>query len=267
MRNTEFYFQESLTWSDVTSGPASFRLNDSGSIHDVAGMSAFSFLGVERPLLAGYCNTPIVLAIARVTNPTLHFQIGNFVNIPFIEVVGESLRRDVTKNVDRLVRSTVIDWNTYEYSWNFESLPILMVSSDTTSTLESSYTVWITQNREIIAEMQRLEEENNHFFIDAYGLQEELTPDVPIEEITLTMNPAYRYGGNLTEEEQWIYFRRDTMKELISYAIGCMVGRYKPGRAGPHLRPQRRHGLRRKPLHYVPCRPRRHRPAHRLRLV
>ena len=88
-QNTEFYFQESLTWSDVTSGPPSFRLNDRGSIHDVAGMSAFSFRGVERLLLAGYCNTPIVLAIARITNPTLHFQIGNFVNIPFIEVVGE----------------------------------------------------------------------------------------------------------------------------------------------------------------------------------
>ena len=65
-QNTEFYFQESLTWSDVTSGPPSFRLNDRGSIHDVAGMSAFSFRGVERLLLAGYCNTPIVRAIARV---------------------------------------------------------------------------------------------------------------------------------------------------------------------------------------------------------
>ena len=90
LRNTEFYFQESLTWSDVTSGPASFRLKGSGGIHDVTGMSAFSFRGVERLLLAGYCNTPIVLAIARTTNPTLHFQIGNFVNIPFIEVVGKT---------------------------------------------------------------------------------------------------------------------------------------------------------------------------------
>ena len=225
-RNTEFYFQESLTWSDVTSGPASFRLNDSGSIHDVAGMSAFSFRGVARLLLAGYCNTPIVLAIARVTNPTLHFQIGNFVNIPFIEGVGEDFSRDVTKNVDWLVRSTIIDWNAYERSWNFESLPILMASSDTTSTLESSYAAWTTQNRETIAEMQRLEEENNRLFIDAYGLQGELTPDIPIEEITLTVNPTCSYGGNLTEEDQWTRFRQDTMAELVSYAIGCMMGRY-----------------------------------------
>ncbi len=189
-------------------------------------MSAFSFRGVRRLLLAGYCNTPIVLAIARATNPTLSFPTGYFMNIPFIEVVGENLSRDVTKNVDWLVRRTTIDWNAYERSWNFKSLPILMVSSDTISTLESSYTAWITQNRETIAEMQRLEEENNRLFINAYGLQDELVPDVPIEQITLTVNPAYRYGGKLTTEEQWAYFRRDTMKELVSYAIGCMMGRY-----------------------------------------
>jgi type II restriction/modification system DNA methylase subunit YeeA len=74
--------------------------------------------------------------------------------------------------------------------------------------------------------MKRLEEENNRFFIDAYGLADELTPDVPIEQITLTVNPAYRYGGKLTEKEQWTRFRQDTMEELVSYAIGCMMGRY-----------------------------------------
>ena len=74
--------------------------------------------------------------------------------------------------------------------------------------------------------MKRLEEENNRLFIDAYGLADELTPDVPIEQITLTVNPAYRYGGKLTEEEQWTRFRQDTMEELVSYAVGCMMGRY-----------------------------------------
>ena len=118
------------------------------------------------------------------------------------------------------------DWNAYERSWDFQSLPLLTASSDPTPTLESSYTAWITQNKGTIAEMKRLEEENNRLFIDAYGLQGELTPDVPIEQITLTVNPAYRYGGKLTEEEQWTRFRQDTMEELVSYAIGCMMGRY-----------------------------------------
>src|SRR5690606_32933171 len=102
----------------------------------------------------------------------------------------------------------------------------LTASSGPTPTLESSYTAWITQNRATIAEMKRLEEENNRLFIDAYGLADELTPDVSLSQITLTVNPAYRYGGKLTEEEQWTRFRQDTMQELVSYAIGCMMGRY-----------------------------------------
>ena len=81
-------------------------------------------------------------------------------------------------------------------------------------------------------EMQRLEEENNRIFIDAYGLQDELTPEVPLNEITLTCNPHYRYGNNKNEEELETLLLADTMKEFISYAVGCMFGRYsldKPG--------------------------------------
>jgi hypothetical protein len=126
----------------------------------------------------------------------------------------------------RILEVSEIDWNAYERSWDFENLPLLTVSTAPAPTLESSYTAWITQNRDTIAEMKRLEEENNRLFIDAYGLQDELTPDVPIEQITLTVNPAYRYGVKLTEEQQWSRFRQDTMEELVSYAVGCMMGRY-----------------------------------------
>jgi hypothetical protein len=81
-------------------------------------------------------------------------------------------------------------------------------------------------------EMQRLEEENNRIFIEAYGLEDELTPDVPLKEITLTCNPYYRYGDNKSEAELEALLLADTMKEFISYAVGCMFGRYsidKPG--------------------------------------
>jgi type II restriction/modification system DNA methylase subunit YeeA len=69
-------------------------------------------------------------------------------------------------------------------------------------------------------------------FIDAYGLQDELTADVPLEQITLTINPHYRYGGNLSDTELAQRFQSDTLAELISYAIGCMMGRYRLDRAG-----------------------------------
>ena len=80
--------------------------------------------------------------------------------------------------------------------------------------------------------MQCLEEENNRVFIDAYGLQEDLTSEVPLNEITLTCNPHHRYGGNKSKEELEAQLREDTLKELISYAVGCTMGRYsldKPG--------------------------------------
>ena len=98
--------------------------------------------------------------------------------------------------------------------------------------LSTIYTSLRQQWQEMTLEMQRLEEENNHIFIEAYGLQDELTPDVPLSEITLTCNPHYRYKGKKTKAELEILLRADTMREFISYAVGCMFGRYsldKPG--------------------------------------
>ena len=78
----------------------------------------------------------------------------------------------------------------------------------------------------MVDEMQRLEEENNRIFIDAYGLQDELTPEVPLREITLTCNPKYRYGDDKTDEQLEKLLQTDTIKELLSYAVGCAMGRY-----------------------------------------
>ena len=91
--------------------------------------------------------------------------------------------------------------------------------------LSDIYKLKRTQWNAAVEEMKRLEEENNRIFIDAYGLQEELTPDVPLKEITLTCNPVYRYGeGDAADLEK--RFLADTMKELLSYAVGCAMGRY-----------------------------------------
>ena len=171
--------------------------------------------------------------LTRILNPTLATNIGDIERLPV------NVENHDCQLITQLVALARDDWDAYERSRDFQSLLILTASSEPTSTLESSYTAWITQNRETIAEMRRLEEKNNRLFIDAYGLQDELTPDVPIEQITLTVNPAYRYGGKLTEEEQWIRFRKDTMAELVSYAIGCIMGRYSldaPGLIYAHSR-------------------------------
>ena len=227
IRNPQYFFRECISWSDITSSGNSFRYYPSGFISDSTGPSAYpkSSIGVELEIqkALSIANGNVVSGLTRLLNPTMHFTGSDFSSLPFLCLPEDEI---ATEHVGQLIIIGKQDWNVYERSWDFQSLPILAASSETTPTLESSYTAWITQNRETIAEMKRLEEENNRLFIDAYGLADELTPDVPIEQITLTVNPAYRYGGKLTEEEQWTRFRQDTMQELVSYAIGCMMGRY-----------------------------------------
>ena len=218
LRNTQFYFLGSLSWSKITSGGFSLRLFPPGFIFDVAGCSIF---GNELKLVLGCMNSAIMAQAINSISPTLNFEVGQVNGFPFIS--PHTHQKRLLDLVEWLVEASVLDWNESETSWDFVCLGVLRTGNES---LESSYTAWVDNNLDTIAETKRLEEENNRLFIDAYGLTDELTPDVPIEEITLTVNPAYRYGVKLTEEEQWTRFRQDTMKELVSYVIGCVMGRY-----------------------------------------
>ncbi len=219
--NQEKYFQPGLGWSLITSGQLSVRKFEQGVLFEITGPTLFVEPGSDASHFLQLLNSKLGTYMGRLLAPTLSFSPGVVEKFPAL--LNGTLSSDTA---DRLVEAGRADWNAYERSWDFHSLPLLTVSSGPTPTIESSYTAWITQNRDAIVEMKRLEEENNRLFIDAYSLADELTPDVPIEQITLTVNPAYRYGGNLTEEEQWTRFREDTMEELVSYAIGCTMGRY-----------------------------------------
>ena len=217
------YFLEGVTWTFVSSSSFAARYTPPGFVFDVAGSSLFC----DQPKsIVAFLSSGLCFQFLKTLNPTLNFQVGNLQSLPVIRKLLTENEGRVSALAKVACSATQEDWDAYERSWDFESLPILAVSSQLLPTIEYSYTAWITRNRETIAEMKRLEEENNRLFIDAYGLQDEITPDVPIEEITLTVNPAYRYGGKLTEEEQWTRFRKDTMAELVSYAIGCIMGRY-----------------------------------------
>jgi hypothetical protein len=162
-----------------------------------------------------------------------------------------------TRIVQQLVQLCKLDWDSYETSWDFLLLPLISVARgqglgirgvnqetqlnpnpyplipSSPPPLSSSYTKLRAHWCEMTLEMQRLEEENNRIFIEAYGLQDELTPEVPLEEITLTCNPYYRFGSVASdqglvarEEELEARLLTETMKELVSYAVGCMFGRY-----------------------------------------
>lgn len=218
IRNRQYYFQQCISWGKITSADFSIRFVPKGSIADDAGPSAF-LLGYEYQAL-GFLNSKVAGVLLKFLSPTLNFQVGDISRLPVVEADAASMI------AEKCVRIAEVDWDSYERSWKFQFFPIVAMASESCTLLASSYNSWVIKNRITIVEMKRLEEENNRLFIDAYGLQDELTPDVPIEQITLTVNPAYRYGSHLTEEEQWLRFRQDTMEELISYVIGCMMGRY-----------------------------------------
>ncbi|WP_295435931.1 BREX-1 system adenine-specific DNA-methyltransferase PglX [uncultured Thiodictyon sp.] len=224
--NGEFGFREGLTWSAITSGPFSVRHSPQGYLFDSKGAKGFSLHHYEILALLNSC---VARQYLSFLSPTLDFKVGDVVRIPMII---ESLNDGVASRAREIMLFSKCDWDGYERSWDFQSIPILKTSHGPRETLAASYAKWIVKNRETIAQMKRIEEENNRLFIDAYSLQGELLPDVPIDQITLTVNPAYRYGGSLMEDEQSVRFCQDTMTELISYAIGCMMGRYRLDRPG-----------------------------------
>mgnify|MGYP003831299129 CR=1 FL=1 len=196
---------------------------DEGFFHESASGVAFPPKEKKYSIL-GLLNTKLTGYFLNLFNQTITFQSGDVSRIPYIEVPCESI-------VQRLVKDFKQDWDSYETSWDFIRLPLLNPDYHQ-PTLKTTYQKLRAHWREMTLEMQRLEEENNRIFIDAYGLQDELTPEVPLNEITLTCNPHYRYGNDKSEEELEALLLADTMRELVSYAVGCMFGRYaldKPG--------------------------------------
>jgi type II restriction/modification system DNA methylase subunit YeeA len=224
IRNSDAYFRGGISWCDLTSSLFNARRVELGFTFDTSGPTAILKDDSNTSFLHGYMNSKVFQEIVSLSLQGLHYNNGTIGLAPVI--VDFPARSDVERNEAVLVKIAEVDWNAYERSWRFQSLPLLAESFNLGRSLESSYAAWITKNRDTIAEMKRLEEENNRLFIDAYGLADVLTPDVPKSQITLTVNPAYRYGGSLTEEEQWARFCHDTMTEVVSYAVGCIMGRY-----------------------------------------
>jgi len=165
------------------------------------------------------------MPFAKLLCPTIHFGVGQIAEFPLIVNPAE----EALANSELLVGITRRDWDSYEVSPDFSVAPIIGIPKQT---VEDAYNQLRLKWGQAVEQAKSLEEENNRIFIDAYGLQDELTPEVQLNEITLTCNPHYRYGGDKSEAELEILQQCDTIKELVSYAIGCMMGRYsldKPG--------------------------------------
>jgi hypothetical protein len=169
--------RDAAIWSDITSGGYAARLKPKGQLFDSSSPAGFLSHSVDQEDLLGFLNSRISGAVAPMLNPTLHFKVGNFRSLPY-KPVGSSGAR-------RLIDTSKLDWDAYETSWDFTTLP-LIAPEHRAATLAASYGNLRVHWQGMTNEMQQLEKENNRIFIDAYGLQDELKPEVLLEEITLT---------------------------------------------------------------------------------
>ncbi|WP_336148145.1 BREX-1 system adenine-specific DNA-methyltransferase PglX [Acinetobacter soli] len=201
IRNPNYYFKPAITWSDVTSSSNGFRFCPAGFIpNTIAPVVYINDIKIREKVLL-ISNTSFASWLVKILNPTMHFHIGYFELLPYADKVN--FTEDV---LSKLLHIAKVDWDSYETSWEFSQNPIIRTQQPN---LEQAFNTWQQQNAEAVAEMKCLEEENNKLFIDAYGLQDELTPDVPDEQITLTRAD-----------------REKDSQRLVSYALGCMMGRY-----------------------------------------
>ncbi len=266
MVNRKFLFKAGITWSLVGMSRVGFRIKNISSLYSSGSPTIYTEdLSFSYETL-GFLNSPISDYYLRALNPTLNTTVSDVLKIPYADVSSPK----TAMRVRFCIEISLWDWDSYETSWDFQQLPLLGLRCEGLGVREAYAKLreeWI----ENTLKMQDMEEENNRIFIEAYGLEEELTPEVPLREITLTCNPYYRYNkdapmlppeyqkqgpsiaspmppeeasGNLKEvfglSLSWYSEGRqfplqkdledrllaDTMRELISYAVGCMFGRY-----------------------------------------
>lgn len=240
--NKKFWGHQGICWSLITSALTSFRIKSAYAQYSSGSPTLFDeHLDFSFETLA-YLNSPIVRYFLKALNPTINTTFNDVATLPY----APTRQTDISDRVYTLVSLSRKDWDAYERSRNF-TVNSLAAARNVSGALDKSEFQLSTLYFEVrekwaknCEEMRRLETENNRIFIEAYGLQDELTPEVPWHEITLTCNPWYRYSaecgvqsaelprdGKLEER-----LKGDTVKELISYAVGCMMGRYSIEKRG-----------------------------------
>ena len=203
--NSEFYFVEGATWSSITSGTPMFRFTSKESIFDIKGPTCFAQKQVSHEELLqvlGYLNSPIVSTILEILSPTLDCNPGTVSRLPYKKCLDKSAIIDKVKNCIELSKN---DWDSFETSWDFQYHPFLRK----VPTIAEAFDQWQAECDNRFNQLKINEEELNRIFIDIYGLQEELTPEVEDKDITVRKADLGR-----------------DIRSFISYAVGCMFGRY-----------------------------------------
>ena len=212
----KLYFKEGATWSALSSGFFALRMQPAGHLFDSKGQVA---IGEKYKEIMGLFNTKVYQQLADILMPTLDYKCGDVKKLPYCHVNNPRFSNLVNKNIF-LGRS---DWDSYEISWDFKQHPLVRG----TARLADAYTAWKSECEERFQQLKTNEEELNRIFIDIYGLQDELTPEVADKDVTVHRIfdtkedvPKSMQGSN------YVRTKRDEIVSLLSYAVGCIFGRY-----------------------------------------
>lgn len=231
LRNPNYYFKESISWSLITSTTSSFRYYPNGFIFDAAGSSYFSKENIFVTL--GYLNSIFGSFVSNILNPTVNLSNGIVEKFPNLYIQNQ-------KNICYLVQQNISiskeEWDSRETSWDFEKLS-LIDGEDLKSAFENYCSHW----RDNFVQLHKNEEELNRLFIEIYELQDEMDEKIEFKDITILQEETsiIRIDNSiskefLTESEKYLYdrgvsleFNKNVLiKQFISYAVGCMFGRY-----------------------------------------
>jgi type II restriction/modification system DNA methylase subunit YeeA len=206
--NLDRIFQPAITWTKISSGSFSARLQPGGFLFNDASANLFIDSDESRLRTMAFLNSSLCMRFLEAMNPTLNFLPGNISSLPFSQSFGVNTDHSLIAIAEEAIELARADWDNFETSWEFRGLPLLRPELKR-MTLEATWRNWEAQSTTAIRRMQELETENNRLFISAYGLEGELQPEVPEDQITLA-------GAE----------PRKDLAAFLSYSTGCMMGRY-----------------------------------------
>lgn len=223
------YFKPCISWSKVSSGSPAFRFFPKGFVFDVAGCSMFPTDDRLLEPLLSLGNSTLVLDLLTALSPTLNFEAGQLGNIPYMP----ELTNNANPVLVDLIIAAKLDWDSFETSWDFQRLALFDSTQGAQSgdSLEDAVLHLREYWNRVSEEQRQREIRNNEMVADAYGVRDDVPCDVLLERVSLKRNVAFAYPKD-TPEVRNEKFAQDVVKELISYAVGCMFGRYsldKPG--------------------------------------
>lgn len=201
--NESYYYKKGITWSGVTSGAFSCRCYEEGFIFDSGANGLFAYDESDRYYLAGFLNSSVGDYIIKMINPTINTGSGTLNQLPLL--VSKDYKDQVISIVKNNIALSKLDWDSFENSWDFQRHPLIR----STTTIKEAFSQWQQECDERFNQLKSNEEELNRIFIDIYGLQDELTPEEEEKDVTVRKADLER-----------------DIRSFVSYAVGCMFGRY-----------------------------------------